>query len=121
MKIISFAWTSAALLAGRKTVTRRDWTVGYAQSFSAGELVQAYDRSPRAGGKRIATIRLTKKPYVEEASKAPDEDWEGEGFAYLTERGFTLHGTTPQQMWDAWMQENPLLWVVRFEMGIGWN
>lgn len=41
MRIISFAWTSPALLAGAKTVTRRDWDDSYARRFSAGELVAA--------------------------------------------------------------------------------
>lgn len=62
MRIISFAWTTPALLAGRKTCTRRDWTYGYAANFALGEEVAAYDRSPRAFGQRVATIRLTALP-----------------------------------------------------------
>jgi hypothetical protein len=116
VRIISFAWTTPALLAGRKTVTRREWDTDYALRFQEGELVAAYDRSPRAKGKQVATVRLTRAPYVEEAAKAPDDDWEGEGFAYLTERGFTLHGLSPREMWDGWKADNPLLWVVRFEV-----
>ena len=58
MQIISFAMTTAALLAGQKTVTRRDWPEKYAQQFKPGNLVQGYDRSARNGGKCIAIIRL---------------------------------------------------------------
>ena len=57
MQIISFALTTHALLAGRKSVTRRDWPEKYAQQFKVGSLVQGYDRSPRNGGKCIAIIR----------------------------------------------------------------
>lgn len=61
MKIISFAWTTPQLLRGEKTVTRRDWSDKYARQFRAGDLVQAYDKSPRAGGKRVATIEIKEK------------------------------------------------------------
>ena len=53
MKIISFAWTTEALLAGIKTCTRRDWNDDYARRFKNGEFCQAFDRNPRAGGKRV--------------------------------------------------------------------
>ena len=33
MKIISFAWTTGALLAGAKTTTRREWSRGYADRW----------------------------------------------------------------------------------------
>jgi len=49
MKIISFAWTTEASLAGRKTATRRCWSEGYARRFKSGDLVQAYDRNPSGG------------------------------------------------------------------------
>jgi hypothetical protein len=39
MMTISFAWTTPALLAGHKTVTRRDWDAEYAIRFAAGQLV----------------------------------------------------------------------------------
>jgi hypothetical protein len=65
MKIISFAWTTPALLAGSKCVTRREWDKKYAESFEAGEYVQAFDKSPRAGGKCVAIIELTQKPYLQ--------------------------------------------------------
>ena len=52
VKIISFAWTTPALLAGRKTVTRRDWSDRYALLFHADDFVAGYNRSPRHGGRR---------------------------------------------------------------------
>ncbi|HWP58983.1 MAG TPA: hypothetical protein VNL14_13910 [Candidatus Acidoferrales bacterium] len=58
MTIISFAHTTPQLLERSKTVTRRDWTDKHAQKFRAGEVVQAYDKSPRCGGKRVCFIRI---------------------------------------------------------------
>lgn len=58
MKIISFAKTTAALLAGHKSVTRRYWNPRHALSFKPGEIVQAWDKSPRFGGKMVAEIKI---------------------------------------------------------------
>jgi len=55
MRIISFAWTTNALLSGRKSVTRRTWKDCRIQP---GELVQAYDKSPRFRGHPVAIIRV---------------------------------------------------------------
>lgn len=122
MKIISFSWTWPALLAEghlQKTVTRRDWDADYAASFKAGELVQAFDKSPRFKGKRIARIRLIKAPYMESISAMPDSDYEAEGFAYLDANRHLL----PKSMlydvsragFNAWRKSGEQLWVIRFE------
>lgn len=116
MRIISFAETTPALLAGRKTVTRREWADSWASKFHAGDLVAAYDRSPRARGKHVATIRLTRDPYQEAAELAPSEDFEAEGFGWMTEQGRTLWGHSPLWQWRLWKHQNPVLWVVRFEL-----
>ena len=116
MKIISFAWTTPALLAGAKTVTRRDWSAGYAARFAPGELVCAYDRNPRFKGKQVATIRIT-SVVLGTAFKLPPEDWEAEGFAYLSKRGAKVDGLTPEELWSDWNQGGARhLWVVRFEL-----
>ena len=56
--IISFAWTTTALLDGRKTVTRREWSDGHAAKFKPCDLVDAWDKSPRFKGKKVAVIRI---------------------------------------------------------------
>jgi len=56
--IISFGWTRDAFIAGRKSVTRRNWTDNYARGVTPGCLMDAYDCSPRAGGRKIAVIRV---------------------------------------------------------------
>jgi len=81
---ISFTWTTPALLAGRKQMTWRDWDVSYARQFRPGLLVDAYDRSPRNGGRKVATIRLTAVERIPIGGLA-DGDYEAEGLAYLAE------------------------------------
>lgn len=62
MRIVTFAHTTAPLLAGAKTTTRRYWLERYAAGMHVGDLVQAYDRNPRNGGRCVAIIRLTGDP-----------------------------------------------------------
>lgn len=122
--IISFAWTSAALLAGRKTVTRREWTEDYASRFKAGMLIDAYNWQPRFKGKKIALIKLTHDPRLEANEDMPDEDYEGEGFAYLAEnphlipKAFKMQpGETMLDRFNLWRYgDKSYMWVVRFKL-----
>tara|TARA_Y100000310_G_scaffold105118_1_gene103490 strand:- start:249 stop:611 length:363 start_codon:yes stop_codon:yes gene_type:complete len=115
VRIISFTYTTPALLAGKKSVTRHDWKEEYARQFRAGDLVQAYDRSPRAGGKRVAIIRLLIQPY--QLEYLSDVDWYGEGFHWMTEQGLTLGGVQPETVWQQWREHGVShLWVVRFQI-----
>jgi len=116
VRIISFAHTTPALLAGRKTVTRRDWDDDYAARFRAGEVVKAYDRSPRFKGKWVATVQLVADPVLESTALMPDSDFESEGFAWMEENGHRLWGRTPREHWDLWRQEPNTMWVVRFRL-----
>jgi len=116
MMTISFAWTTPALLAGVKTVTRRDWNPEYAARFRAGQLVAAYDRQPRYRGRQVATIRLTQPPYRQSTADAPESDWEAEGFAYLERMGSKVGKLTPRVLWKAWHVFPQEMWVVRFEL-----
>jgi uncharacterized protein YqfB (UPF0267 family) len=105
MKIISFAWTTDALIAGEKTVTRRDWNDAYARRFKAGEIISAYDKNPRAGGKKIAEIRLTRAPYRQWLHDVTDEDEVKEG-------GLWGSGQAYREM----MGDDRQVWVVEFEL-----
>jgi hypothetical protein len=123
VKIISFAYTTPALLAGAKTVTRRDWNAEYAQSFRRGEVVQAYDRNPRFHGKHVANIRLTEGPPWEAMHLMPDSDYIAEGFAWLHEHqdqisqaGRRVFGTFSFADFERWRQQPGGMWVVRFEL-----
>jgi len=122
-KIISFAYTTPALLAGRKTCTRRDWDAAYAARFHRGDLVRAYDRSPRFGGRHVADIVLTADPVLEPIAQMPASDYEAEGFAYLHEHAEALSRATVQRFgtfawedFERWRQSGVQMWVVRFRL-----
>jgi hypothetical protein len=122
-KIISFAWTSTALVAGRKTVTRRQWTPSYAAQFHRNDLVDAYDRQPRYRGRKIATIRLTHDPVYLPDATMPETDYEAEGFAFLDEHPEFIpkswkkemdEGETLKDHFEYWRQSGESSWVIRF-------
>lgn len=131
-KWISFAWTTPALRAGVKTVTRRQWNPDYARRFKAGDEVIAYDRQPRNGGKPVARLRLTHDATYEPDAAAPDSDYVAEGFEWFwlheCERSFEANGDAPApgfseiadrcgwDGFDAWRQRGGSSWVVRFEL-----
>lgn len=116
MRVISFAWTTPALLAGVKTVTRREWKDDYAGWFKDGDHVAAFDRQPRYKGRHIATIRLTHSPIKQSTDTAPESDYEAEGFAWLEEHGFKVDGLSPKTLWHAWHVYPKRMWIVRFEL-----
>ena len=81
---ISFAWTTTALLDGRKSVTRRQWTSDYMalwqRAWDRGDRTHtAYDKSPRFKGKAVGKITLTIRPYWERLCDMPDSDVAAEG------------------------------------------
>lgn len=121
MKIISMAYTAPAVIARRKTVTRRQWNDRYAKTFRAGEIVAAYDKSPRFGGKKIAEIELTHAPYKMPLSQMPDDDYEAEGFAYLHETGTAAPPSSgfrdfSMSSFETWRASGGDVWVVRFQV-----
>jgi hypothetical protein len=116
VKAISFGWTSAPLLAGEKTVTRRNWKPRYAESFKAGEQCWALDKVYFAGGKRIAVIELTEAPYLENTVRIPNKDWYFEGFDFMTKAELTVDGKRPFDFWRDWYVNPTDLYVVRFKV-----
>ena len=85
--ILSFAWTTPALLEGRKTVTRRNWKRGHPGAaynmclgYGYGKRIhQAWSKMPYAGGHRVGYVELTCKPYWEKLSDMPESDLAAEG------------------------------------------
>ena len=66
----------------------------YAALWHAGDSFNAYDRSPRFGGKPVARCcleEIRRQPLV----LMPDADFEAEGFAYLAESGATPSPNCP--------------------------
>jgi hypothetical protein len=112
---ISFAWTLPALQALRKTCTRRNWSDDYAARFHKDQLVDAYGKSPRNGGKKVGVIRLTCEPYKESTSRFPASDYEVEGFKWMEEQGLFIQGLTPMEFCQDWINANEDVWIIRFK------
>lgn len=122
MKIISFGYTTAPLLAGRKTITRRDWNDEYALKFRPNEIVQAYDKSPRFGGKKIGEVKIN---WIDKLHprNMPDSDYEEEGFAWLDENPEFIHknfifrdGTKDMfKYFRMWRRFGKSSWAIKFE------
>lgn len=123
-RIISFDWTTLALLAGRKTRSRRNWKPSHAAKFKAGGVYQAWDHQPRTGkGAKKADIRFTADPYWQLLADMPDEDYEAEGFAFFQEHPeipCRLPGLGPGGMswayWEWWKAQPGGLYVLSFEL-----
>ena len=142
MKTIAFAWTTAALLAGAKTVTRRAWKPEYAARWKAGDFALAYNNSPRAGGKPLALIRLAAAPSFEPLAEMPESEFEAEGYRWMGDQieahpdgKHLLSGpnlkredaieiaarglTNPERAracFEAWRGSGGSMWVIRFEL-----
>jgi hypothetical protein len=119
--IISFAWTTPAVVIDEKTVTRRDWkpiTIAQFQGAArTGELVEAWDKSPRFGGKRFGTVRIVEVVAEEDSRTIPETAWEEEGFHVLTPLGAKIGKSTARDVWLFWLHENDQpQTVVRFEL-----
>ena len=112
--IIAFAWTTPALLAGAKTMTRRDWTFGHARKFHADDVVDAWDQTPRVrGASQVATIRLTCDPYRTTAGFLSRDDYVREGFEWLAAHG---HQPTVERVMANWAMHPREVWVVEFQL-----
>lgn len=119
--IISFAWTTPAVVIDEKTVTRRDWkpiTIAQFQGAArTGELVEAWDKSPRFGGKCFGTVRIIDVVAKEDSRTIPESAWAEEGFHVLTPLGAKIGKSTPRDVWLFWLHENDQdQTVVRFEV-----
>jgi len=115
--IVSFSWTSSALLAGAKVVTRRDWDPVHAEHYRAGQLVDAWDRLPRVkGAKRIGTIRVSRPPYRQSSDQTTPEDFHREGFAWLQRYGTTDDVVRVSEIWAGWHQHPAQLFVLEFDL-----
>jgi len=119
VRIISFAYTWQAFLAGDKTVTRRRWKDRHASQFIRGLRVQAWDKSPRYSGKKIGVIELKlveKQPII----SMPDSDYEAEGFGHMHRAGIEAPKASgfrdySWEEFNRWRRSGEVLWVVRFK------
>lgn len=109
--IISFAWTTLAVIANHydppgKTETRRDWSPKTIAQFQKliGHKVDAWDKSPRFFGKHFGTIVVRDVIPAECALNVPDSAWQAEGFDRLTSigRGFSAKWFA-EDTWKYWL------------------
>lgn len=119
--IISFAWTTPAVALGEKCETRRDWSERTVRQFQkaaeTGALVEAWDRSPRFGGKLFGHVRILEVVPGEDSRTIPLSSWEREGFHVLDLLGAKIAGSSPHDVWRFWLLENDQpQTVVRFEL-----
>jgi len=113
---ISFAKTTDALLIGRKKRTRREWALSHAKKFREGQMVDGYNRNPRNGGIVVAQVKLLRTPYQQPTRHMTMEDYELEGFAWMTEQGRLYAGLEPLVFFHKWREADVKLWVVDFEL-----
>lgn len=114
--IISFAWTTPAVVIGEKTETRRDWserTIMQAKTaatmFKGGNTYEseAWDKSPRFGGKCFGTIQIIEVIAAEDSrAQMPDSAYKAEGFHILTLLGAKIGKSSPDDVWRFWKEEN---------------
>lgn len=116
MKEISFAWTSPALVAGVKTVTRREWQADYARQFRYGDQVRALNRQRRFGGEALGVIELVEDAVLD-TRETFEADVQAEGIPWLREHD--LLSAKLLAKWDEmcrWDESCVALWVVRFRV-----
>lgn len=122
--IISFAWTTNAVLADRKKRTRRFWSDEYAKRFVCGSSHKGYNRLPRVHGHHIGTVTITEAPYRQLTSLMTEEDYELEGLKYMEEMGLFIPARTvdgkrllpmhPKRFFDEWREANECPFVINF-------
>lgn len=126
MAWIAFSWTTPALLAGAKTMTWRNWKDTHARKFYGGQILDAYDRNPRAGGRPVALIRLTREPLYVCSNTLADDDYHAEGLAWLERHPEVwpkeIFGQKVMPYLMSWTHfcefrdEKEWGWVIRFEL-----
>lgn len=113
--LISFAWTIEPFLANRKNVTRRYWKDSHAKKFKKGMIIDAFDKLPYRGGKKIGEIKLTKDPYQQRTSEMKTHDFIQEGLYWMFENNKTIHGKDVETFFSDWIKKDDLVWVIEFE------
>lgn len=119
--IISFAWTTPAVVLGEKCETRRDWTPATIKSvrkaMEKGELVDAFSKSARFGGKAFGKVRILKLVEDEDSSTIKAPSWRAEGFHVLQAIGSKIGKSSAADVWKFWLEENTdRQTVVHFEL-----
>lgn len=114
--IISFVMTTEALLADAKIRTRREWKDSHAARFHKGDLVDAYDKRPQWGGRKIAVIKLLADPVKKRYCDVSHDDWIMEGLDWMARRKMKVGKETPGELWARWRTSDVECWVITFKV-----
>ena len=112
---ISFAWTSDAFATRNKDMTRRYWKQHHALKFKQNMIVDAMDKLPYRGGKKIGEIKILKLPYQQRTGQMTETDYRREGLLWMEQNNKTIKGKKPRLFYEDWKEKNELVWVVEFE------
>jgi len=113
---ISFNMTTEALLADAKIRTRRGWKSVHAARFHTGDLVDAYDKRPQWGGRKIAVIELLADPKKMRYCDVSHDDWIMEGLDWIARRKMKVGKETPGELWARWRSSDTACWVITFKV-----
>lgn len=119
--IIAYQKTSLALLAGRKTRTRRHWVESHValaeRAAASGAAQDAWEKSPRIHGQKIGDVRILAVHRDQPTRDMPDEDWEAEGFSLMQALGIPIEKELPEALWRKWKRSETLTCtVIDFEL-----
>lgn len=114
--LISFAWTAPALVFGAKTRTRRNWSPSHAKRYEFGQVVEAWDRLPRAGGQKIGDIQIVGELFQEFTRYMTEDDFHKEGLEFMEIHQMRIQGKTPREFFDNWKLANERVWVIDFRL-----
>lgn len=97
--IVSFSMTEQELLAGKKTVTRRDWKPRVIEQWRKGSVHHAWSALPfvtKRNPRKLAVIRATRDAYPQRLGDMTAADLDAEGGMCATVEAFCeLVGKTP--------------------------
>lgn len=120
--IISFSETQSGIISKKKRVTRRNWKDSQGKKFckawDEGRLEhQAYTKIPSAGGRLMAKIKLTCRPYKEKLADMPESDVSLEAVEGIeTKEQFLAMPLFIEQPVRGVFVNVTEVWVVRFEV-----
>jgi len=116
---VSFAYTTDAVIMGRKKRTRRNWVIAHARKFHNGQIATFYGPNPRNGGQVMGSILVRAAPWRQNTRMLIFPfDYEAEGFDYMTEQGQKMGGMEPRLFFDQWKAAELTLWVLDFELDL---
>jgi hypothetical protein len=106
--ILSFGWTTPAVVIGKKCVTRRQWAERTIRIYERliGHDVDAADSGLQYGGKVFGRVKILDVKRDDDTRKMLEDDWYHEGFDALEALGLKVGRYAPDELWSFWKHEN---------------